>query len=255
MRIKIQHFVIFLILTLLGSCKKSPYTLSELKVKEIQVSENLTEIDSIIDFIKPYREHINTTLDKPLAYAPKTLSKSDGELNTAIGNLMADIVMDLSNPIFNSRTGENIDFVLLNHGGIRSVISKGNITARTAYQVMPFENKVVVVEITTEKVKEMLHYLAEKQRAHPVSNIQITLNNDHTLKNVLIQGKPLEKNRTYYVATSDYLANLGDNMTFFKDPVSLTDTDYLIRNEMIDYFKKEEVDTITPTIDNRFIKL
>jgi 2',3'-cyclic-nucleotide 2'-phosphodiesterase (5'-nucleotidase family) len=252
MRIKIKHFVIFLFLMSIYACKETSNTLTKLEVKEIEISENLPENDSILNFIKPFKDHLNTTLDVPLAYSPKTLSKSDGHLNTPIGNLMADIVMEMSNPIFNSRTGKNIDFVLLNHGGIRAIISKGNVTTRTTYQVMPFENKIVVVEITAAKVKELLNYLANKQKAHPVSNIQIILNNN-TLKSVLIKGEPLDENKTYFVATSDYLANLGDNMFFFKDPISVTDIDYLIRNEMIDYFKK--VDTIAPVIDERFIKL
>lgn len=114
-------------------------------------------------------------------------------------------------------------------------------------------NKVVVVELTYEKVQEMLNYLSKRQKADPVSGIEIVLNKDSTINKVLIQNEPLSENRTYYVATSDYLADLGDNMNFFSDPVSITDLDYLIRAQMIDYFKK--VDTLAPEIDNRFIKL
>ncbi|WKX75411.1 hypothetical protein [Zobellia laminariae] len=64
---------------------------------------------------------------------------------------------------------------------------------------------------------------------------------------------PLEEDKTYYVATSNYLVNGGDSMVFFEDAVNITNTDYLIRNAMIDYFKK--TDTLKPVIDNRFIKL
>ena len=46
---------------------------------------------------------------------------------------MADDVYDEANPVFKSKTAKNIDMVLLNHGGIRSVLSKGNITKRTAF--------------------------------------------------------------------------------------------------------------------------
>lgn len=250
---KIQHFVIILTSIFLFSCSNKSDSLSKISGERLSVSENLESEDSIITYIRPYKEHIEKTLNEPLAYNPKTLSKSDGDLNTAIGNLMADIVMEMSQPIFNTRTGKDIDFVLLNHGGIRSVMSKGNVTAGTAYQVMPFENKVVVVELTYEKVLEMLDYLSNRQKADPVSGIEIILNKDNTLNKVLIQDKPLDEDRTYYVATSDYLADLGDNMYFFSNPVSITDLDYLIRNEMIDYFKK--VDTLNPVIDNRFIKL
>lgn len=253
MCIKIQHFVIILTSLFLFSCINKPDTLSKISGERLPISENLESKDSIRNYIQPYKEHIEKTLSEPLAYNPKALSKSDGELNTAIGNLMADIVMEMSQPIFKARTGKDIDFVLLNHGGIRSVISKGQVTAGTAYEVMPFENKVVVVELTYEKVQEMLDYLSKRQKADPVSGIEIVLNNDDTIEKVLIQNEPLNKNRTYYVATSDYLADLGDNMRFFSDPVSVTELDYLIRNEMIDYFKK--VDTLDPFIDNRFMKL
>ena len=84
-----------------------------------------------------------SNIDSVISYAPETYSKKDGNLNTAIGNLMADAVFSEANPVFNKRTGQNIDFVILNHGGIRSMIPKGNITTRTAYNVMPFENSVV----------------------------------------------------------------------------------------------------------------
>ncbi|UOB17683.1 5'-nucleotidase C-terminal domain-containing protein [Abyssalbus ytuae] len=249
----IKHFVIFITLFLIYSCDKHPDYVSKISGKEIHITDSLKSVDSIENFIKPYRSHINDVLDEALAYSPEALSKSDGELNTAIGNLLADIVMEQTNPVFKSRTGKNIDFVLLNHGGIRSIISKGNITTRTAYQVMPFENKVVVVEITTDKLQEMINYLIKSNRAHPVSGIKIVLNDNNSLQNVLVQGKPIEKDKTYFVATSDYLSNMGDNMTFFSNPVSITETDYLIRNEMIDYFKK--TDTIKPIIDDRFIRL
>jgi len=42
-------------------------------------------------------------------------------------------------------------------------------------------------------------------------------------------------------------------MGFFKNRTSITNLDYLVRNAIIDYFKK--VDTITATVDNRFIQL
>ena len=42
-------------------------------------------------------------------------------------------------------------------------------------------------------------------------------------------------------------------MGFFKNMIDATDTEYLIRNAMIDYFKK--VDTLNPVVDDRFYKL
>ena len=62
---------------------------------------------------------------------------------------------------------------------------------------------------------------------------------------------PLEENKTYYVATSDYLANGGDNMIFFRDSKIKYDLDYKIRNLFIDYFK--EIDTIPNITTQRII--
>ena len=117
------------------TCKNQPNHLTKIEAENINITDSLESIASIDDFVKPYREHVNKDLDNVLAYSVDTYSKSDGELNTAIGNFMADMVYEQSNPVFKTRTNKDIDFVLLNHGGIRSIISKGNVTTRTAFKV------------------------------------------------------------------------------------------------------------------------
>ena len=192
-------------------------------------------------------------MSQVLSYSLFDLTKRDGELNTAIGNMMADAVMELSNPVFKSRTGNSIDIVLLNHGGIRSSISKGPVTTRTAYQVMPFENEVVVAKMNGKYVRQMVHYLIDAGTAHPVSGLKLEIGKDNSIKKVLIKGQPLEDNKDYYVATNDYLLNGGDNMVFFSNASEVTDLDYKIRNLLIDYFKQQ--DTIAPVRDYRFIRI
>ena len=253
MGLKIQHFVIFTTLVLASSCKHDVQELSKISGKELPVDSTIVQNTAIEDFVNPYRMRVDEVLDSALAYAPNIISKTDGTFNTTAGNLMADVVLSETNPIFKSRTGSNIDFVLLNHGGIRSMISKGIITSRTAYEVMPFENTIIVAELTGKSVNDLVSFLRDSGRAHPIAGLQITLNHDGTINKVLIQGKPLDENRTYNVATSNYLISGGDQMNFFKEAIKTTDTDYLIRNAMIDYFKK--VDTVAPLVDDRFIKL
>ena len=251
--LKIKHYVIFITLGFFVSCKNAPEQLTHLAGKQIVIDSNYMAVDSIKEFIQPYHDHVERILDSTLAYAPFTISKTDGAYNTTAGNLMADIVLKETNPIFKKRTGQNIDMVLLNHGGIRAIISEGNVTARTAYEVMPFENSVVVVELKAESLSKMVSYLIQSKRAHPVAGVQIVLNKDNTLKKFTIGGKPLDMKKSYFVATSDYLVTGGDNMTFFKEAVSKTQTDYKIRNAMIDFFTK--VDTLSPKIDLRFYQV
>ncbi|WP_033961816.1 5'-nucleotidase C-terminal domain-containing protein [Psychroserpens jangbogonensis] len=244
-------FLTCLTLILFTSCKSK--NLYKIEGRQIAVTDSLKSNQSIEDYIKPYRIQINKSLDSVISYAKDTYSKRDGHLNTAIGNMMADAVYEESNPVFKSRTGKEIDFVLLNHGGIRSIISKGNISTRTAYSVMPFENSVVVVKMKGTKVQELVDYLVREQRAHPIHRLQIILDEELQLKSATINGETINTRKTYYVATNDYLYNGGDRMTFFKPNDSLHVLDYKIRNVLIDYFTKN--DTIAPVIDDRFIQI
>lgn len=248
----IKHFFPVLFLHFILSCNTSRYQPIEISAERIPVEETVAPDTAIQNFIKPYSVHIDKTLDSALAYNPTNLSKTDGKLNTAIGNLLADIVMEQANPVFKSRTGNDIDLVLLNHGGIRSTIGIGPVTARTAYQIMPFENEIVVVEITGEKLKDMLSYLEKAKTAHPLSGMQILVDEDYKVIEATVNGKKIDRNKTYFVATSDYLQQGGDNMIFFKDPVEVYPVDYKIRNSIIDYFSK--VDTLKTGRDNRYIQ-
>ncbi len=241
-------FVIFIFL----SCKTENVGISEITGTRIPIDSTLKADVEIENFIKPYSAHINRTLDSILAYNPIDLDKNDGELNTAIGNLMADAVMEQANKIFKSRTGNSIDIVLLNHGGIRSSIPQGPVTTRTAYKIMPFENEVVIAELTGKKVQEMVKYLENNRTAHPVSGIDILLNKDYDLVHAKISGRDIDPDKNYFVATSDYLQQGGDNMIFFKDPVNLYRLDYKLRNLFIDYFSI--TDTILTRRDNRYIR-
>ena len=244
-------FLTCLSLILFASCKSK--NLYKIEASQITITDSLKIDQSIEDYVKPYRIQINKSLDSVISYAEDTYSKRDGEFNTAIGNMMADAVYEQSNPVFKSRTGNEIDFVLLNHGGIRSIISKGNITTRTAYSVMPFENSVVVVEMKGNKVQELVDYLVREQRAHPIHGLQIILDKELQLKSATINSKKIDASKTYFVATNDYLYGGGDRMTFFKPNESLHVLNYKIRNILIDYFTKK--DTIAPVIDDRFIQI
>lgn len=237
-------------LTCIFSCKQEPLVLSKIEGKQIGIKDSL-EIDQDYDaIIAPYRDRLTDDMNAVLSYAPETYNKSDGHLNTAIGNLMADIVFKEGDYVFNKRTDKHIDAVILNHGGIRSIISKGDITTETAFQVMPFENSIVVIALKGQQIDSMMQYLSQAKRAHPVQGIKLTIDRDYKISEALIGGKPIIKDKTYYVATNDYLYDGGDGMRFFKPNDSIYHIDYKIRNAMIDYFKK--VDTINPKIDNRF---
>ncbi|MGJ5642094.1 5'-nucleotidase C-terminal domain-containing protein [Formosa sp. S-31] len=248
-----KHLIFgFLALTFLG-CKSDKFKLVKIEGNQIEISDSLKLDQDLSDFIKPYHDHLKKELDSVLAYSPQTYTKDDGEYNTAIGNLIADIIYEEGNPVFKSRTGHDIDLVILNHGSIRAPISKGNITLSTAYEIMPFENNIVVVAVKGKNIIDATRYLSKSKKAHPISKLKLAINSNQDILEASINGKNIDQEKTYYVATNDYLYNGGDHMTFFKPNDSAYILHYKVRNAMIDYFTK--ADTINPVIDNRFIKI
>ena len=243
----LKLFVIFLTLFLIASCSKQNYQVSKIEGKRITITDKEKQDSQIENYIKPYREHINQDLDSVLAYCPVTLDKSSGKWQTTIGNLMADVTLQRGNTVFMAREKKNIDLCILNHGGIRSILPKGNVTSRNAFEIMPFENSLVVIALKGEQILELVDYFIATKKPHPLSGITFTIGKDNIAKNILVQGKPVEKATTYYVGTNDYLSNGGDNMEFFKKGTQKFDLDYKLRNILIDYFK--EVDTI-PVIND-----
>ncbi|OUL60146.1 hypothetical protein B8T70_21905 [Flavobacterium sp. AJR] len=217
--------------------------------KLIPITSTQNQTPEIENFIKPYREHINKDLDSVLAYCPQTLDKSTGKWQTTIGNLMADVCLQRGNLVFKAREKKDLDICFLNHGGIRAILPKGNVTARNAFEIMPFENSLVVMALKGEQILEMVTYFIGEKKPHPLSGMTFTITKNNTATNVLVQGKPIEKDKIYYVATNDYLANGGDNMNFFKKSVQKYDLNYKLRDILIDYFKS--VDTIPVPNDVR----
>ena len=245
----LKLFVIFLTLSSIVSCNTQSYYVSKIEGKRIPITEKQNQVAEIENYIKPYREHINKDLDSVLAYCPETLDKSTGKWQTTIGNLMADVTLKLGNLVFQAREKKNIDVCLLNHGGIRSILPKGNVTSRTAFEIMPFENSLVVIALKGEQIFELVDYFIATKKPHPLSGMTFTIDKNNAAKNILVQGKRVENDTIYYVATNDYLSNGGDNMNFFKKGIQKFDLDYKLRNILIDYFK--EVDTIPMINDTR----
>lgn len=247
----IKNFILVLAITTLVSCSKHALGVSKIEGKKITVTEKQASDTQIENFVKPYREKIDADLSKVLAYNLEILDKSKGKWQTNIGNFLADITLEKSNTIFLKNKDLTIDVCLLNHGGIRTIIPQGNVTARNAYEVMPFENSAVVVGLKAEQILEICNYIISEKKPHPLAGMSFVIKNNQPTQ-VLVQGKPLDSNKTYYVVTSDYLSNGGDNMTFFKKGVSRYDLNYKLRNIMIDYFT--EVDTLKVNHDIRIIE-
>jgi len=121
------------------------------------------------------------------------------------------------------------------------------IEAEIEAYIKPFRDHI------QKDLDSVLSYAAHTfSKKHPISKLNLIVDKDYEILRATIQEKNIEQHTTYYVATSDYLYNGGDNMHFFKPNDSVYYLNYKIRNALIDTFL--ETDSINPIIDDRFIQ-
>ena len=244
-----QSYVLLFLLAI-SSCKKSEKQLVTITAKNIAIDNTIKASEEIVRVIHPYKEKLVSEMQEVLCYSPKEIVKNDGNMQSSLGNLMADMCFEMANPIFIEKTKATIDFVLFNNGGIRASLPAGKITKEHAFKLMPFDNEFVVVTLSGEKVLELVAYFIKSKKAHPVSkSIQLTIGKNYNT--VKIRGKIFDKNKTYHVLTTDYLQGGGDRMNFFKKPKQQILLNYKMRDAIIDYFRKK--DTLHTATDNRII--
>tara|TARA_B110000046_G_scaffold157712_1_gene169221 strand:+ start:740 stop:1486 length:747 start_codon:yes stop_codon:yes gene_type:complete len=244
-----QSYVLLFLLAI-SSCKKSEKQLVTITAKNIAIDNTIKASEEIVRVIHPYKEKLVSEMQEVLCYSPKEIVKNDGNMQSSLGNLMADLCFEMAHPIFKEKTNQSIDFALFNQGGIRATIAAGSVTKADAFKLMPFDNELVVVTLSGEKVLELVAYFIKSRKAHPVSkSIQLTIGKNYNT--VKIRGKIFDKNKTYHVLTTDYLQGGGDRMNFFKKPKQQILLNYKMRDAIIDYFRKK--DTLHTATDNRII--
>jgi 2',3'-cyclic-nucleotide 2'-phosphodiesterase (5'-nucleotidase family) len=131
---------------------------------------------------------------------------------------------------------EGVDFSIINLGSIRAPLFKGVITVNDIYRMMPFENKLVILELKGSDVWSVFKSIA-RSGGGGVSNIRLEIDG-FKLKTLLIGGKVPEKDKIYRVVTMDYLADGNSGMTALLNAVKRVDTDLIVRDVYIEQIGK-----------------
>tara|TARA_B100001027_G_scaffold211025_1_gene178789 strand:- start:588 stop:1289 length:702 start_codon:yes stop_codon:yes gene_type:complete len=191
--------------------------------------------DSIsLKIIKPYKKAIDSEMNEILCFNKTIMEK--GKPESLLGNFVADLC------IYETNSYDIIDFCLLNNGGLRFSLDYGNITRGDIYKLMPFDNKMVIVKIFKDDIYEIFKYF-EKKGGEPISQLRVDIENNKVVNHNL----DLKKD-TFHILTSDYLANGGDNMTFFVNK-EVENLNVMLRDLIIEHCKRK--DTITSSLDQR----
>ena len=214
------HIMFFIFFTLL---QNNDFEISNIETKNIYVDSSIDT--TLLNFVEPYSLVINSQMNQIISYSKYDLKK--GQPTSLLGNWVSDLCLEVCQKKFN----DSIDMVIFNNGGLRNDILKGNITKRHIYQLMPFENKLVILSLNHEEINKLFSYLNETG-GQPVSF-----------------SKHFNKNEMpFYVLTTDYLANGGDNMIFFKN-IEQFNLNEKMRDVIINYCISK--DTIISKYDKR----
>ncbi len=241
------HIPIVLILLILGGCSTQVYQVQKADFSDnISITEDLGEDETIIALIAPYKRELQETMDKTISYTPIDLPKNG--FNSPLANLNCDMILEESNLTYQKRHNQKIDMCVLNWGGIRRSFTAGDLTVKNVFELMPFENEVVVVTLSGEKVLEMVRFMSNAEFGHPLSGIQFVSNDENS---ILINGQKFDPNKNYTVVTNDFLIKGGDQMNFFANPISVENLGIKQRDMMMNYFGKH--DTIHVNLNKRIL--
>jgi 2',3'-cyclic-nucleotide 2'-phosphodiesterase (5'-nucleotidase family) len=118
---------------------------------------------------------------------------------------------------------------------------------------MPFENALVMLELSGRQTNQLLQYIATRG-GEPVAGLRMQIVDKNPLQ-VEIRSQVFDSTKTYHVATSDYLANGGDNLDFLKD-CKRTNLNLKVRDAMINDLQARTLsgDTLTIQTDGRIRK-
>ena len=247
--------------------------------KENKVIAISAESDSLItSIIYPYKIGIDSVMNEVLCFSSIEMIK--GKPESLLGNFVTDLCLEMCmKDLYNSRTTNSLDICMadvciMNNGGLRSTLPKGKITKGMIYELMPFENELVILELNVSEIFELVEYIYS--RGEPFSGLNIysldsieiidskdilhRKNNNITVwmyasdcreRNYIPLGKDDINSYTLKVLTSDYLANGGDKMSFFNNKNQLK-VGLKIRDAIINYCKLEQ--TISSKLDGRITR-
>lgn len=233
------------ILSLLVSCSTSPKLVNTTYSTNVITHGDDTQADSLIS---PYKKSMDKEMNTVLGYSETAMVKGTPE--GVLGNFVADLVLSETNKRFRSATG-GADICMLNNGGLRSTLPEGEITRGKVFELMPFENEVVILTLSGKQTKKMFDYIA-RIGGVPLSGAKLGINKKKPV-NVTIGGQPLDTSRSYKIVTSDYLAAGGDKMNFFNDPLQKENTGLKLRDAIIYYITDQNIkgQKLSSKIDGR----
>ena len=209
----------------------------------------------------------DAAVDRMLAgYAPKVraldlvLGKLKGELRKggygagSLGNFVSDGMRARAS----IKLGKPVDLAIMNGGGLRRQnISEGDLRARDIFELLPFENALVALDLTGEQVLKILGVVVSSREAQSGARITYITKADKSaaLEKATLGNKEIDPKATYSVVTIDYLVNVGgERYAVLREGKNTKALGITLRDALMEYVKAETAAgrEIKPSLDGRF---
>lgn len=195
------------------------------------------------NWLMPYRESLEQELDDRVVSLMGTLELwRGGQPVGTLGFLAADMIRFRAAHLHQ----EHIHLGLINHESLRAEFRDGELTLQNLYELMPSDQTLVILTLTGDQVTDLSREIAQKGGA-PVSGMRLSISNGEP-RGVLVNAEVIERDRTYKLATTSFLAN-GGGYSSIADPIDRIEFPVLIRDLFRDYLMDRNY--IEPFFDHR----
>lgn len=233
----------FSVLFLFFSCKNTQVGSTVELIKVQPLTSESVKTAEMVNFLAPFQDRLSQQMDKRLAFSAQTMSV--GRPESLLSNLVCDVLLHEANSFLKT------DFAVYNVGGLRKSLPQGNVTLRTIYEILPFDNQLVILKLSGGDVEDLCQSIA-KVGGEGVAGITFCIE-DGTAKDIRIQGRSLDKNRMYNIATNDYLSFGNDKMEPLSRHIHITHLNLQVRSVLINYITdlEQRGEKITSKLDGR----
>jgi len=243
--------LLFLVLLAIAACTSS-YKVEKSASSNIHLDSLITTPISqkVEGMIKPYRDKVNADMTEVLCLSPEAVY--GGRPESPLTNYCADLTLEESNRFCAAKyPAIKIDVSMINRGGLRVPLPKGEIKTMTMFELMPFENEIVFLKLKGDVMLQFINHLASRG-GEGVSGVRFGIKDNKAIQ-VEIGGKPLDPAQSYWLVTSDYIANGGDGSDILSRLSERIDTGIKARDMFIQYFKRlgKEGKTLIAKTDGR----
>lgn len=218
--------------------------------KVVSKTSKIHMIDSTLDaiqdtqylaYLEPIKTELETQLNEAIGYAPKDLEVYQPECPML--NWASDALYEMAKQL----CPEQVDMAVVNIGGMRCNWGAGNITFRHVFELMPFDNELVVLTMTGKEILALCDVFA-KCGGQGVAGLRMSASKG-VLRSAKIAGKDVVPEAYYTVATSDYLSQGNDGMTPLKNYEAMWKSERKIRDLYIEYI--QQMKTVEAKVDGR----